>query len=107
MPVPGRTEEVMPTTSSDSPKVLSHRWGHIEVAGLGAFRDVKLWPGGGRAWDWDETGTRHQAGIQPADLEDLLAHDPEVVVLTRGRELRLETMAATLPVLEQRGVRAV
>ena len=32
--------------------------------GLGA----KLYPGGARAWDWRETGTRHRPGIQPADI---------------------------------------
>jgi hypothetical protein len=30
-----------------------------------------------------------------------------VIVLSRGRELRLETMAATLDALEQRGIRVV
>jgi hypothetical protein len=34
-------------------------------------------------------------------------HSPEVIVLSRGRELRLETMATTLGELEQRGVRVV
>jgi len=67
-----------------SPIVSDHRWGEITVEGLGRFRDVKLWPGGGREWDWDETGTRHEPGIQPADVEELLAAEPEVVVLSRG-----------------------
>jgi hypothetical protein len=40
-----------------SPRVVDDGWGFVEVEGLGRFRDVKLWPGGGRAWDWRETGT--------------------------------------------------
>ena len=90
-----------------SPQVLANRWGHLDVEGLGELKDAKLWPGGGREWDWSETGTQHHPGIQPADVRELLAHDPEVIVLSRGRELRLETMAVTLAELEQRGVRVV
>ena len=49
------------------------------------FKDVKLWPGGGREWDWGETNTRHEPGIQPSDVEELLVHRPDIVVLSRGR----------------------
>jgi hypothetical protein len=52
-----------------SPLILGASWGHLHVAGLGESRDVKLWPGGGRPWDWSETGTHHVPGIQPADVE--------------------------------------
>jgi hypothetical protein len=90
-----------------SPRVISAGWGYVDVDGLGTLRDAKLWPGGGRAWDWTETGTKHQPGIQPADVEELLDHDPEVVVLSRGRQLRLETCAETLALLEERGVHVV
>jgi hypothetical protein len=90
-----------------SPRVLANSWGHLDVEGLGELTDAKLWPGGGRAWDWTETGTHHHPGIQPADVTELLDHDPEVIVLSRGRELRLETMATTLDQLAQRGIRVV
>ena len=90
-----------------SPQVLAHAWGHLEVQGLGELTDAKLWPGGGRAWDWTETGTHHRPGIQPADVRELLDRDPDVIVLSRGRELRLETMTETLAELEQRSVRVV
>ena len=40
-----------------SPRVVDHGWGYLEISGLGRLRDAKLWPGGGRAWDWGETGT--------------------------------------------------
>ena len=90
-----------------SPRVLTNSWGHLDVEGLGELKDAKLWPGGGREWDWTETGTQHDPGIQPSDVRELLEHDPQVIVLSRGRELRLETMAVTLDELEQRGVRVV
>ncbi len=82
-------------------------WGQIEVIGFGRFGDVKLWPGGARAWDWDETGTRHDPGIQAADMEELLALDPDVVVLSRGREQRLKARAEAFAVLEQRSIEFV
>lgn len=82
-------------------------WGHVEVEGIGRLRDAKLWPGGGRAWDWNETGTQHNPGIQPADIEELLEHDPEVVVLSRGRQCRLVTCPETFSQLEARHLEVV
>jgi hypothetical protein len=45
------------------------------------FKDCKVWPDGAKEWDWDLTGTRHQPGTQPADIEELLEirpTDPQV-----------------------------
>jgi hypothetical protein len=90
-----------------SPLVRNHGWGTIDVEGVGKLRDAKLWPGGGRAWDWNETGTQHQPGIQPSDLMELLEHGPDIVVLSRGRQRRLETSSAALSLLDARGVAIV
>jgi len=87
--------------------VVSDGWGYVEVGGLGRFRDAKLWPGGGRAWDWREAGTDHDAGIGPADVTELLEHDPGVVVLGCGRQNRLTVQDGTLSVLRQHGVDVV
>ncbi len=87
-----------------SPRVTAIEWGRIEVAGLGRFKDVKLYPGGGRVWDWSETGTRHVPGIQPSDVEELLQHGSEIIVLSRGMELVLRTCPETLALLADRGV---
>lgn len=54
----------------------------MKVEGLGAGKDFKLYPGGGRAWDWAETGTRHSPGIQPADVEELVAHGATIAALS-------------------------
>jgi hypothetical protein len=93
--------------TAESPRVVGHGWGHLEVEHAGTFRDAKLWPGGARAWDWNETGTRHRPGIQPADVSELLNEHPDVVVLSRGRQLRLETCEGTIALLEERGIRVV
>jgi hypothetical protein len=87
-----------------SPRILEISWGRMEVEGLGAGKDFKLYPGGGRAWDWAETGTRHSPGIQPADVEELLARDATAVVLSQGMNKRLQVPAATRRYLGQRSV---
>jgi hypothetical protein len=76
----------------------------MEIEGLGPGRDFKLYPGGGREWDWTETNTHHVPGIQPADVEELLAKGSKVVVLTRGMQLVLQTCPETLQMLQDRGV---
>lgn len=90
-----------------SPRVQDHGWGFVDVEGLGRLRDAKLWPGGGRGWDWNETGTHHRPGIQPADLTELLEHGADVVVLSRGRDLRLETTPEALSLLAARHAEVV
>jgi hypothetical protein len=87
-----------------SPRIIEISWGHIEVEDLGAFKDVKLYPGGGRVWNWAETGTRHVPGVQPADVEELLAHGAAAVVLSRGMDMMLHVSPATLEYLEQRSI---
>ncbi|GGV09196.1 hypothetical protein GCM10010182_30830 [Actinomadura cremea] len=88
----------------ESPRVTHVSWGRMEVEGLPPGKDFKLFPGGGREWDWNEHGTRHDPGIRPGDVRELLDHGCEVVVLSRGMELRLKTMPETLRVLEDAGV---
>jgi len=88
-----------------SPKITHFEWGVTQVEGFDEpFKDVKLFPGGAREWDWGETGTRHVPGIQPDDVEELLEHGAEVVVLTKGVHERLKTKPETLKMLEERGV---
>src|SRR5262245_51522318 len=87
-----------------SPRITHISWGRMEVEGLGAGKDFKLYPGGGRAWDWSETGTRHVPGIQPADVLELLENGSQVVVLTRGMDLVLRTCPETLALLHERQI---
>ena len=90
-----------------SPKVTPITWGRLEVEGMDeAFKDAKLFPGGARAWDWNETGTNHEPGIQPADVEELLERGATAVVLSKGFHERLGVTPEALRVLEDRGVRA-
>jgi hypothetical protein len=87
-----------------SPRIVDVAWGRMDVEGLGVGKDFKLYPGGGRPWDWNETGTRHQPGIQPEDVEELIAHGATTIVLTRGMDLVLQVDPRTLEFLEQKGI---
>jgi hypothetical protein len=88
------------TRESASPIIQRIEWGTIEVEGLGTGSDVKLWPGGGRSWDWRETGTHHAPGIQISDVTELIDQGAGIVVLSRGMQLVLQTCSETLAFLE-------
>jgi hypothetical protein len=83
---------------------ISVEWGTITVDGVGEFKDAKVFPGSVQEWDWNETGTRHSPGIQPADVEELVEAGAEAIVLSRGMELRLSVMPETLEYLKSRGI---
>lgn len=90
-----------------SPRIEELSWGSIRVSSPeGSFKDAKLFPGGCRAWDWGETGTHHDPGIQPGDVEELLDRGARVVVLSRGMLERLRIQPATLDRLAEAGVAA-
>lgn len=95
----------MSTTVAASPRITHVSWGCLEVEGrTQPFKDAKLYPGGARAWDWNETGTSHTPGIQPADVEELVDHGAEVIVLAKGMNERLGVMSETLQMLDEEGV---
>jgi hypothetical protein len=102
VPLPGMLDR-MDTVSRDNrpPRITGISWGRMEVEGLGAR---KLYPGGGRAWDWAETGTRHSPGIQPADVEELLARGATTVVLSQGMNKQLHVPPDTCRYLEERSI---
>jgi hypothetical protein len=90
---------------TSSPLVTHLSWGRLQVEGWdGQFKDAKLFPGGAREWDWSETGTSHEPGIQPADVEELLDRGATVVVLSQGFRERLQVCRETLRKLEARKV---
>lgn len=89
---------------ASSPRVTKLSRGRMEIEGIGQGKDFKLYPGGGRPWDWGETGTRHVPGIQPADVEELLEHGARVVVLSKGMDLALQVCPETLEFLRDRRV---
>lgn len=91
----------MPRGTPESPRIESQRWGAIETADGGQYKDAKLWPGGSREWDWRETGTHHSPGIQVADFEEILDHGAEILILSRGVWRRLKVSREALDWLER------
>lgn len=91
-------------TNLRSPRITHISWGKIDVENLGTGKDFKLYPGGGRPWDWNETNTRHVPGIQPADVAELLEHGCTIIVLSRGMDLVLEVCPETLQLLKEKNV---
>ena len=91
---------------ASSPRITGFSWGRLDVDGDRSFKDAKLFPGGAREWNWRETGTAHDPGIQPADVEELLEHGADVVVLSKGVMERLRICRETLEMLKNRGVAA-
>jgi len=90
--------------NQQSPKIEHISWGRMQVEGIGSGKDFKLYPGGGREWDWSETGTRHVPGIQPSDVQELLDHGAKVIVLSRGMDLVLRTCPETFELLAGLGI---
>lgn len=89
----------------ESPRIKRLSWGLIEVEGEERpFKDAKVFPGGAREWDWNETGTRHVPGIQPADVEELLEHGATEVVLSKGIYQQLRVCPETIEMLKGRGI---
>jgi len=77
----------------------------MTVDGVGSGKDFKLWPGGGREWNWNETNTQHVPGIQPIDVDELLTYGSEEIVLSRGMLLALHTCPETIKLLETNGIK--
>src|SRR4029079_17286192 len=94
----------MAEASNLSPRITHISWGRMEVEGLGVGKDFKLYPGGGRAWDWAETGARHVPRLPPDDVEELLSHGATTVVLSLGIDQQLQVDPRTLQVLNDRSV---
>ena len=85
-----------------SPRITKISWGQVKVEGFNSpFKDVKLYPGNAREWDWTETGTRHTPGIQPADVQELVDHGATIVILATGMTERLKVRPETLLLLEK------
>jgi hypothetical protein len=90
-----------------SPQITHVSWGRLEVEGkAGPYKDAKLFPGGSREWNWRETGTEHVPGIQPADVQELLDHGANVVVLSRGMAECLQVPRETIDFLKERRIEA-
>jgi len=89
--------------TTHSPRITHLSWGRLETED-GAFKDARLYPGGAEEWDWNETGTSHDPGIQPDDVERLLERGATVIVLAKGFHERLGIAPETRRMLDDRDI---
>lgn len=87
-----------------SPKIKTVQWGKVITDNGIQYKDAKLFPGGSRNWDWTETGTHHKPGIQPADVEELLDHGAQSIVLSQGFHERLHVCEETKSLLNDKKI---
>ncbi len=88
-----------------SPKIENISWGSVTVSGFSTpYKDAKLYPGGSREWNWNETGTSHSPGIQTEDVKELVENGAEVVIIGRGMNQRLQVKQQTLDWLKEQQV---
>lgn len=87
-----------------SPKITSFSWGHLEISDGKTYKDAKLFPGGSSKWDWNETGTQHVPGIQPADVKTLVDNECEIIILSKGVNERLQTKDETIEMLKKKNL---
>ena len=70
------------------------------------FKDAKVWVGKteekAKAWDWSLTGTRHNPGVQTADVAEFIDQVDEVI-LTRGVDAILQVPQATIDWVKSKG----
>lgn len=88
-----------------SPRIKDISWGKIIVEGqTHPYKDARVYPGGCEEWDWNETGTHHVPGIQIADIQKLIDHGVNKVILSKGYYERLQVCPETLELLKSKGI---
>ncbi|CAH8672394.1 unnamed protein product [Schistosoma rodhaini] len=98
--------------SQCSPLIKNMSWGSITVETISedgtinpnkliTYRDAKLWPNGSRAWDWNESGTGHFAGIQKQDVDELLSYKPNIIILSKGVLSQLKVSQSLIDYINQ------
>jgi hypothetical protein len=91
--------------SQNAPRIEDVSWGKVRVEGYPSpFKDVMLYPGAAREWDWNETGTRHDPGVQEEDVKELLEQGAEKLILSQGYWKRLKVPESTRKFLDEKGV---
>lgn len=94
-----------PDNQIAAPYIKSISWGKLVITQKGKdtdYKDAKVWPTQARNWNWKETGTEHQPGIQIADIQEFI-DDVDIVILTRGMDLILQVPQETLDYITKLG----
>ena len=70
------------------------KWGEIVVNGK-KFKDIKIWNNIVKEWNWNETNTKHNPGIQIKDVTEFI-DDVDIIILSKGYKNMLETKIDTI-----------
>ena len=101
--VPAQRGKMKGMTGQYCEPITELSWGRIRI-GERIFKDIKIFPHGAREWDWRETGTQHQPGIQIAGVEELLNAGAKIVILSTGMWKYLHVRLDTLAYLQNQGI---
>ena len=87
-----------------APKITQFKWGIIEVLHNGkhmTFKDAILTPNNAKSWNWKLDETRHKPGITVnAIANNKLCQSADIIILTKGVNLKLKTKKETIEYLE-------
>ncbi|QTA78667.1 DUF498 [Desulfonema limicola] len=87
-----------------SPIIEAIQWGSMKLEGYPSGRDFMIYPGGAKSWDWNESNTSHEKGIQPKDIQFLIDKGAVNIVLATGMNSRLKVSDAAIEFLEKTGI---
>ena len=71
------------------PIINSFKWGYIEINGI-RYVDAKIYPNKVENWDWANTDTTHDEGVQPQDVQDLVDQGCTFIIISQGLSRKLE-----------------
>ena len=91
-------------TLPPSPMIKNLSWGKVLLTDKTVYQDVKLYPGGAREWDWKETGTAHDPGIQRSDVIELIDNGAKIIILSKGVLKRLNVCQNTIAYLKEQHI---
>ena len=100
---------------SAQPLIRQNGWGWIDVETVASsskhMGDVILLPGSVQKWDWNWNGSdyknqmHHLPGIRQIDIDHLLlTSEPDVVILSKGRESKLNIDIDIRSTMKKKGI---
>lgn len=88
-------DDLLSMVRISSPFISHAEWGAITLDFQTKFKDAKCFPNGMREWNWKETGTKHNPGVQIKDVEELILNGAECIVLSNGYHEKLQICNST------------
>lgn len=90
--------------SGRSPEITKSKWGRVVVQGCGSYKDVKIFPGGARNWDWQESSTRHDPGVGIPEVMELVEFGATEIILGCGYHEKLGVTSELQNGMADRGI---